>query len=76
MKYQIYKAVDKLDGDVSIFVFDEHENYTVVYNHDNMLGRIISRIKGGEGCHWSADSIKYPRRDDMVNPVLMCEIEA
>ena len=25
MKYQVFKAVDKLDGDVSLFAFDEQE---------------------------------------------------
>lgn len=76
MKYQIFKAVDKLDGDLSIFVFDEVGNYTVVYYSESVLGAVITELKGGAGCHWSEDSISYPRRDDMVKPVLLCEIEA
>lgn len=76
MKYQVFKAVDKIDGDLSIFVFDENDNYTVIFYSDYLLGRVIDRIKNGDGCDWSADSIEYPRRNDMVNPVLLCEIEA
>lgn len=76
MKYELYKAVDKIDGDLSVFVFDENDNYTVIFYSDYMLGRIIDRIKKGCGCDWPADSIKYPRRNDMINPALLCEIES
>ena len=76
MKYQIFKAVDKLDGDLSIFVFDENGNYTVVYYSESMLGALITEVKGGAGCHLSDYSISYQRREDMVDPVLLCEIEA
>lgn len=76
MKYQVFKAVDKLDGDVSLFAFDEQENYTVIYHSDYMLGRLVEELRSGKGCYWSADSISHPRRSDMVNPVLLCEIEA
>lgn len=76
MKYQIFKAIDKLDGDLSIFVFDEMENYTVVYYSESTLGALLTEVKGGAGCHWSADSICYPRRDDMLDAILMCEVEA
>lgn len=76
MKYQIFKAIDKLDGDVSIFAFDEHNNYTVVYHSDYLLGKLIERIRSGAGCDWSAEGISYSRRDDMIDPVLICEIEA
>lgn len=76
MKYRVFKAVDKLDGDVSLFAFDEQENYTVIYHSDYMLGRLVEELSSGKGCHWSADSISYPRRNDMFNPVLLCEIEA
>jgi hypothetical protein len=76
MKYQVFKAVDKLDGDVSLFAFDEQENYTVIYHSDYMLGRLVDELKSGKGCNCSADSLSYPRRNDMVNPVLLCEIEA
>lgn len=74
MKYQIFKAVDKLDGDTSIFVFDEEDNYTVIYDVPGVLDRLVEGIRNGNGCDWSADSCKYPRRNDMVKPVLLCEV--
>lgn len=41
MKYQVFKAVDKLDGEVSLFAFDEQENYTVIYHSYFMLGSLV-----------------------------------
>lgn len=76
MKYQVFKAVDKIDSELSLFAFDEQENYTVIYHSYCMLGSLVEELNSGKGCHWSADSISYPRRNDMVNPVLLCEIEA
>lgn len=76
MKYQVFKAVDKIDGEFSLFIFDEQENYTVIYHSYYILGMLIEDLKSGKGCQWSDDSISHPRRNDMVNPVLLCEVEA
>lgn len=76
MKYQIFKAVDKIDGELSLFMFDEENNYTVLDYSPEMIGILISKIKAGCGCHWSDSANETPRRDDMIDAVLMCEFEA
>lgn len=74
MKYQVFKAVDKVDGELSIFIFDENDKYTVIDYSPEMMGRMIRDIKLGRGCDWNDDEGE-PRRDDMLDAVLMCEIE-
>lgn len=76
MKYQIFKAVDKIDGELSLFLFDEENNYTVIEYSPEMMGRLIRDIKAGSSCHWSDGVNETPRRDDMLDAVLMCEFEA
>ena len=76
MKFQIFKAIDKIDGELSLFMFDEESNYTVIDYSPEMIGRLIRDIKNGVGCHWSDNANETPRRDDMLDAVLMCEIEA
>lgn len=74
MKYQIFKAVDKIDGDLSLFMFDENDNYTVVWYDDENVARLI-KAANNHGCDWSKSELETPRRDDMVDPVLLCEFE-
>lgn len=76
MKYQVFKAVDKIDGELSLFIFDEENNYTVIDYSPEMMGRMIRDIKAGDSCHWSDGANETPRRDDMLDAVLMCEFEA
>ncbi|WWD12667.1 hypothetical protein CPL00172_CDS0082 [Escherichia phage BubbaBully] len=76
MKYQIFKAVDKIDGELSLFLFDEENGYTVIDYSPEMMGRLISDIKAGGSCHWSDNEGETSRRDDMLDAVLMCEFEA
>lgn len=76
MKYELYKAVDKIDGELSLFMFDEENNYTVINYQPEMIGLLIQDIKAGGGCQWSDDGNETPRRDDMLDAVLMCEFEA
>lgn len=76
MKYQVFKAVDKIDGELSLFIFDEENNYTVTDYSPEMMGRMIRDIKAGGSCHWSDGANETPRRDDMLDAVLMCEFEA
>lgn len=76
MKFQIFKAIDKIDGELSLFMFDEENNYTVIDYSPEMIGRLVQDIKNGGGCHWSDSANETPRRDDMLDAVLMCEIEA
>lgn len=76
MKYQIFKAVDKIDGELSLFMFDEENDYTVIGYSTEMIGRLIRDIKAGGSCHWSDGVNETPRRDDMLDAVLMCEFEA
>lgn len=75
MKYQVFKAVDKIDGELSLFIFDEENNYTVIDYSPEMVGRMIRDIKAGGSCHWSDGANETPRRDDMIDPVLMCVLE-
>lgn len=76
MKYELYKAVDKIDGELSLFLFDEEGGYTVIDYSPEMMGRLIRDIKAGGSCHWSDVAGETPRRDDMLDAVLMCEFEA
>lgn len=76
MKYQVFKAVDKIDGELSLFIFDEENNYTVIDYSPEMMGRMIRDIKAGGSCHWSDGANETPRRDYMLDAVLMCEFEA
>lgn len=75
MKYQIFKAVDKIDGELSLFMFDEENNYTVIDYSPEMMWSMIRDIKAGGGCRWSDNGSETPRRDDMLDPVLLCVLE-
>lgn len=76
MKYELYKAVDKIDGELSLFLLDEENGYTVIDYSPEMIGRLIRDIKAGGSCHWSDGANETPRREDMLDAVLMCEFEA
>ena len=75
MKFQIFKAIDKIDGELSLFMFDEENNYTVLDYSTEMIGRLIQDINNGGGCHWCDNANETPRRDDMIDPVLLCVLE-
>lgn len=74
-RFEIYKAIDKIDGELSLFMFDEEMNYTVVDYSKRALGRLIEEVNNGTGCHWSDNPGETPRYDDMINPVLLCAID-
>lgn len=40
MKYEIYKAVDVIDGELSLFAFDEIDGFTVIDYSDEGLARM------------------------------------
>lgn len=73
-QFKIYKAIDKIDGELSLFMFDARLNYTVVDYSKQALGRLIEDAKSGAGCHWEQSKHETPRYDDMINPVLLCEV--
>lgn len=75
MKYELYKAVDKVDGELSLFLLDENGGYTVVPYSEAFIGETIREIKFGGCCHWSRSDNETPRRDDMIDPVLLCVLE-
>lgn len=75
MKYQIFKAVDKIDGELSLFLLAEDDSYTVVEYSDALIGKLVKDIKNGRGCDWQRGVNGTPRRDDMIDPVLLCELE-
>lgn len=75
MKYELYKAVDKIDGELSLFLLDEENGHTVIDYSPEMIGSLIRDIKAGGSCHWSRDDSEKPRRDDMIDPVLLCVLE-
>lgn len=75
MKYELYKAVDKIDGELSLFLLDEENGYTVIDYSPEMIGRLIRDIKAGGICHWSDNEGETSRRDDMIDPVLLCVLE-
>lgn len=75
MKYQLFKAVDKLDGGLSLFLLDENDSYTVVWYEEANVAKLINAAKK-RGCDWRHIKGKAPRRDYMIDPVLLCEFEA
>lgn len=75
MKYELYKAVDKIDGELSLFMLDEIGGYTVVPYSEVFIGKLVIDIKFGGCCHWSRSDNETPRRDYMINPVLLCVLE-
>lgn len=75
MKYQLFKAVDKLDGELSLFLLAEDDSYTVVEYSDALIGKLVKAIKNGRGCDWQRGVNETPRRDDMIDPVLLCVLE-
>lgn len=76
MKFEIYKAVDKIDGELSLFMFDSDGGYTVTPYGDHFLGVLVNDARFGGGCHWSDIANETPRRDDMIDPVLICTVES
>lgn len=75
MKYEFYKAVDAIDGMLSIFVFDEYRNYTVVPYSDWHLKNLFHRAIENSACNWSFNSNRR-RFQDMTDPKLMFVIES
>lgn len=75
MKYEIYKAIDAIDGELSLFAFDEIDGFTVIDYSDEGLGRLIKRLKKA-GCDWCDNPGESSRRNDMINPVLIATVEA
>lgn len=75
MKYELYKAVDKIDGDLSLFLLDEIEGYTVVPYSEAFIGKLVKAVNSGRGCDWRQEEGETPRRDDMIDPVLLCVME-
>lgn len=73
MKYQIFKAVDKIDGELSLFMFDETDGYTVVPYSRYLIGKLCDNARK-YGCDWTQNKGETPRRDDMIDPVLICEV--
>ena len=45
MKYELYKAVDKIDGELSLFLLDEIGGYTVVPYSEVFIGKLVRDIK-------------------------------
>nr|DAI80169.1 MAG TPA: hypothetical protein [Caudoviricetes sp.] len=76
MKFEIYKAVDKIDGELSLFMFDCGGWYTVVPYGDHYLGQLVKDARFGDGCHWIDSANETPRREDMIDPVLICVVES
>lgn len=75
MKYEFYKAVDALDGMLSIFVFDEDRNYTVVPYSDWALENLFHRAVKNSACDWGSD-VDSGRFKDMIDPELIFTIES
>lgn len=73
MKYEIYSAIDAIDNEPSMFMFDENDNYTVISN-DGDIDYLVQLAKE-DGCSWSNNKNETPRRQDMINPVLVKEFE-
>ena len=73
MKFQIYKAIDKLDGELSLFMFDETDGYTVVTYSKSLVGKLCEQARA-HGCDWTNNPGETPRRKDMIDPVLLCEV--
>ena len=76
MRFEIFEAVDRVDGELSLFMFDSDGGYTVTPYGDHFLGRLVKDARFGCDCHWSDDSNETPRREDMIDPVLICIVEA
>lgn len=74
MKYEIYSAVDAIDGEKSLFMFDENDNYTVICDCYTNLD-YLEQLASEDGCSWSDNGNETPRRQDMINPVLIKEFE-
>lgn len=73
MKFQIYKAIDKVDGGESLFMFDEIDGFTVIDYSTEGIGHLVENAHS-HGCDWDDLDGGTPRRDDMINPVLICEV--
>nr|DAH97852.1 MAG TPA: hypothetical protein [Caudoviricetes sp.] len=74
MKYEIYSAIDAIDGDESLFMFDENDNYTVI-SFGYCDAEYLDNQARECGCNWSDSKNKTPRRQDMINPVLLKSFE-
>ena len=75
MKYQIYSAIDAIDDAQSLFMFDENDNYTVVRDCYTYADYLEQLARNGEGCNWSDNKNETPRREYMINQVLIKEFE-
>lgn len=75
MKYQIYSAIDAIDDAQSLFMFDENDNYTVVCDRYTDSDYLEQLARNGEGCNWIDNKNGTPRRQYMINPVLVKEFE-
>lgn len=75
MKYELYKAVDKIDGELSLFLLDDIGGYTVVPYSEVFIGELVREIKFGGCCDLPRNDNETPRRNDMIDPVLLCVME-
>lgn len=76
-KFELYRAIDKLDGDLSYFIILSDNcvdiGYSVldwsIYNSDD---EAVADQKRKSRVYWSEDN-DVPRRDYMINPTLLAE---
>lgn len=67
---QLYEAVDKIDGEISYFFFDDvDDRHTVVSKKHTNKQEVLMHLKNTGG-HWLGGN---DRRADMINPVLIAE---
>lgn len=75
MKVTIYLATDAVDHLVSLFAFNEDfSEYNVIsYRDEEDLCVLLSHIIKN-GLSWSDRRNNAPRKHDMINPVVVCEV--
>lgn len=71
---QVYKATDKIDGEVAYFYFNDESNMHTVLSEDVCIDEndAIDYFKQNSNGNWNEYS-NSPRRNDMLNPVLIAE---
>lgn len=81
-KVQIFKAVDRIDGDLSTFAFivvdGVDESQAVWFRDDKSadeVAEVVRKELSSRGFFGFPDSRAEPRRDDMIDPVLHAEWE-
>lgn len=81
-KVQIFKAVDRIDGDLSTFAFlvvdGVDESQAVWFRDDksaNEVTEVVRKHMAAHGYFGFPDSETEPRRADMIDPVLHAEWE-